>query len=141
MFSDKACIEIIWFRLLNFELLRSWTLRTGKLYVGLQRLIFLCVKLSLTMNFRNSKSFCIFSNSLCEILSSRHYGIPDNHRILDARKGPVKKTAAVKTLPKIQNLVTPGSADSGLEKSSKLHKLNHYKKIMDENSRIGASTH
>lgn len=34
-------------------------------------------------------------------LRNRHYGIPDNHRILDPRKGPVKRTAAVKTLPKL----------------------------------------
>ena len=67
----------------------------------------------------------------------RQYGIPDNHRILDARKGPVKKIAAVKILPKIQNL-TPGSADSiRVEKMKSKNKL-HRKKIEDE--RNGAST-
>jgi len=35
-------------------------------------------------------------------LKQRHYGIPDNHRIIDPRKGPIKKTAAVKRLPKIK---------------------------------------
>ena len=68
----------------------------------------------------------------------RHYGIPDNHRILDARKGPVKKTAAIKTLPKIQNLVTPGSADSILVEKTKSKNKFHKKKFEDE--RNGAST-
>ncbi|XP_068702342.1 coiled-coil domain-containing protein 169-like [Montipora foliosa] len=33
----------------------------------------------------------------------QHYGLPDNQRIIDPRKGPVKKAAAVHKLPKLDN--------------------------------------
>jgi len=34
---------------------------------------------------------------------NRYYGIPDNQRIIDPRKGPVKRTAAAGRLPKIDS--------------------------------------
>ncbi|KAK3726950.1 hypothetical protein QZH41_014802, partial [Actinostola sp. cb2023] len=36
---------------------------------------------------------------------SNVFGLPDNQRILDPKKGPVKKTAAVRKLPKISSSV------------------------------------
>ena len=57
---------------------------------------------------------------------SRQYGIPDNQRILDPRKGPIKKTAAVKKLPKLK---TSNSADSILPEKSKSGKKKGERKV------------
>jgi hypothetical protein len=59
-----------------------------------------------------------FSKSFNGISMKNKHGIPDNHRILDPRKGPIKKTAAVKTLPKLSQSA-PLSADSGKDKKHK----------------------
>ncbi|XP_066912626.1 coiled-coil domain-containing protein 169-like [Clytia hemisphaerica] len=73
-------------------------------------------------------------------VKNRHYGIPDNHRILDARKGPVKKTAAVKILPKIQAGL-PNSADSALDKTNKKrHSFKKNSSFDGKDTRNGAST-
>lgn len=71
----------------------------------------------------------------------RNYGIPDNHRILDARKGPVKKTAAVKMLPKL-NVANPSSADSVLKETFKsYHKRKNVTVSTEvEGERLGAKT-
>ncbi|EDO37982.1 predicted protein [Nematostella vectensis] len=38
-----------------------------------------------------------------KIDSNSSFGLPDNQRIIDPKKGPIKKTAAVRKLPKIQD--------------------------------------
>ena len=89
----------------------------------------------------------VFNNLVQFYLIFRHYGIPDNHRILDARKGPVKKTAAVKILPKIQqNHALPSSADSALVDKKHKHRSSINKSIdtlvsEEKNGRMGAATH
>ena len=52
---------------------------------------------------------------------SRHpnqFGLPDNQRIIDPRKGPVKRVAAVRKLPKLES---PGSGGSGSSGNSPRH--------------------
>jgi len=47
---------------------------------------------------------------------SRHpkqFGLPDNQRIIDPRKGPVKKVAAVRKLPKLDSSGSGGSGSPG----------------------------
>ena len=63
---------------------------------------------------------------------SGQFGIPNNKRILDRRKGPIKKTAAVKKLPKLK---TSNSADSILpEKSNSSKKKGERKVKSSDNS-------
>ena len=38
-----------------------------------------------------------------KIKNPRQFGLPDNQRIIDPRKGPVKKAAAVRKLPKLDS--------------------------------------
>ena len=92
-----------------------------------------------TTTNKNQLIYHLITVHISLIIQHRHYGIPDNHRILDARKGPVKKTAAVKTLPKIQAGL-PNSADSVLDKKNK-NRLSLKKHSFDvKETRNGAST-
>lgn len=43
----------------------------------------------------------------------KQFGLPDNQRIIDPRKGPVKKVAAVRKLPKLESAGSGGSGSSG----------------------------
>ena len=43
----------------------------------------------------------------------KQFGLPDNQRIIDPRKGPVKKVAAVRKLPKLDSGGSGGSGSSG----------------------------
>ena len=62
---------------------------------------------------------CKLLYNLFPVFFSRQFGIPGNQRILDPRKGPIKKTAAVKKLPKLK---TWNSADSILPEKSNFGK-------------------
>lgn len=53
-----------------------------------------------------------------KIKNPRQFGLPDNQRIIDPRKGPVKKAAAVRKLPKLDSL---GSGSSGSTENSTMH--------------------
>ena len=64
---------------------------------------------------------------------SRQYGIPDNQRILDPRKGPIKKTAAVKRLPKLK---TSNSADSILPEKSKSGRKKGERKVRSSDNSL-----
>ena len=67
---------------------------------------------------------------------SRQYGIPDNQRILDPKKGPIKKTAAVKKLPKLK---TSNSADSILPEKSKCGKKKGERKVKSSDNSLAES--
>lgn len=70
--------------------------------------------------------------NLFSFFFSGQFGIPNNKRILDRRKGPIKKTAAVKKLPKLK---TSNSADSILpEKSNSSKKKGERKVKSSDNS-------
>ena len=43
----------------------------------------------------------------------KQFGLPDNQRIIDPRKGPIKKVAAVRKLPKLESSGSGGSGSSG----------------------------
>ena len=50
------------------------------------------------------------------LVSSRHpnqFGLPDNQRIIDPKRGPVKKVAAVRKLPKLDSAESGGSKSPG----------------------------
>ncbi|CAH3196317.1 unnamed protein product [Porites evermanni] len=53
-----------------------------------------------------------------KLRNPKQFGLPDNQRIIDPRKGPVKKVAAVRKLPKLEN---PGSGGSGSSGNSPRH--------------------
>lgn len=59
--------------------------------------------------------FCFFSKNIDLYHIARFtdkFGLPDNQRIIDPKKGPVKKAATVRKLPKLRN-------SSGSEESNK----------------------
>ncbi|KAK2549661.1 Coiled-coil domain-containing protein 169 [Acropora cervicornis] len=53
-----------------------------------------------------------------KIKNPRQFGLPDNQRIIDPRKGPVKKAAAVRKLPKLDSY---GSGSNGSTENSTMH--------------------
>ena len=64
-------------------------------------------------------TFLFVQNGVFLFDFARYYGIPDNQRIIDPRKGPVKRTAAAGRLPKIDSRdgnhsvkSSPGARDS-----------------------------
>ena len=54
-------------------------------------------------DFQLARVTSVSSNSIKFFFFARYYGIPDNQRIIDPRKGPVKRTAAAGRLPKIDS--------------------------------------
>lgn len=62
------------------------------------------------------KKFHISNAEFTFFVSSRHpnqFGLPDNQRIIDPKRGPVKKVAAVRKLPKLDSTESGGSKSPG----------------------------
>ena len=88
------------FKHIRFETSISWTLNLWSTYFN-----GLVVLLSISL-FPHLLDFSFFRHP-------NHFGLPDNQRIIDPKKGPVKKVAAVRKLPKLDSSGSGGSKSPG----------------------------
>ena len=84
----------------DFEISISWTLNLWGTYLNGS-----VVLLSISL-FPHLLDFSFFRHP-------NHFGLPDNQRIIDPKKGPVKKVAAVRKLPKLDSSGSGGSKSPG----------------------------